>query len=275
VFDSFVAEAMKMVRRPAYWILLGIGTALALAFGYIIPYLIYTHPPKGMKPQDRADVLAAIVPHGWLGNEVGGFPLFGAAFVLIAGVLAAGSEYGWGTVATVLTRRPRRLDVLGGKLLALVGFALVYELAMIVPGAPASYLAARRLGAPVDWPSLLMSARALGSGQLVLGFWALAGALLAILFRGTALAIGLGLVYLFVVENLVSGFAGQLDALRAIQKLLPGVNAGALLAGIPGTKGSPGVSHVVGTGHALLLVALYATLIVLVASALFRQRDVA
>ncbi len=44
----------------------------------------------------------------------------GGLLMLILGVLVAGSEYGWGTIKTVLTRRPGRVAVFGGKVLVLV-----------------------------------------------------------------------------------------------------------------------------------------------------------
>jgi ABC-type transport system involved in multi-copper enzyme maturation permease subunit len=275
VVASFRAELIKQVRRPAIWIILAIAGGLSLLFGYIIPYIIYTHPPQGVSVQDQADILASMIPEGWLGNQIGGLALFGAAFCLIIGVLVTGSEYGWNTIATILTQRPGRLDVLGGKLLALVLIALVYEIVVVGPSAPASYIIARRLDAPMNWPSIAEFFGGMGAGLLLLCMWTLAGALLAILFRGTALAIGLGLVYLFIVENLITGFASRLSVLKTIEKLLPGVNGGALISAVAHSSGSPGVDHVMSATRGGITVAIYTLIVIVIASAVFRRRDVA
>jgi ABC-type transport system involved in multi-copper enzyme maturation permease subunit len=275
VIASFRAEIIKQVRRPAIWIILAIAAALSLLFGYIIPYIIYTHPPQGVSAQDQADILKSMIPEGWLGNQIGGLALFGAAFCLILGVIVTGSEYGWNTIATILTQRPGRLAVLGGKLLALVLIAVVYEIVVVGPAAPASYIVARRLDAPMNWPSIPQFFGGVGAGLLLLCMWALGGAFLAILFRGTALAIGLGMVYLFVIENLITGFAGRLSVLKTIEKLLPGVNGGALISAVSNTSGNPGVDHVISATRGGITVAVYAAIFVIIATVVFRQRDVA
>jgi ABC-type transport system involved in multi-copper enzyme maturation permease subunit len=272
---SFRAEFIKQVRRPAVWIILAIAAVLSLLFGYIIPYIIYTHPPQGVSVQDQSNILTSITPEGLLGNQIGGLVLFGAAFCLIIGVLVAGSEYGWNTIATILTQRPGRLDVLGGKLLVLVLIAVVYEIVIIGPALPASYIAARRLDAPTNWPSLAEFLGGVGAGLLLLCMWTLGGALLAILFRGTALAIGLGMVYLFVIENLITGFAGRLSVLKTIEKLLPGVNGGALISSISHSAGNPGVDHVISATRGGITIAIYTAIFVVIASIVFRRRDVA
>jgi ABC-type transport system involved in multi-copper enzyme maturation permease subunit len=275
VIASFRAELIKQTRRPAIRIILAIAAALSLLFGYIIPYIIYTHPPQGVTVQDQASILTSMIPEGWLGNQIGGLALFGAAFCLIIGVLVAGSEYGWNTIATILTQRPGRLDVLGGKLLILVLIALVYEILVVGSAAPASYIVARRLDAPMNWPAISAFFGGVGAGLLLLCMWTLGGALLAILFRGTALAIGLGLVYLFVIESLITGFAGRLSVLKTIEKLLPGVNGGALISAIPHASGNPGVDHVISATRGGITIAIYTAIFVVIASAVFRRRDVA
>lgn len=271
---SFVAELMKLVRRPAIWILIGIWLLLAILFGYVIPYYIYNHPPPRMRLGERLTLLAAMLPSGWLGNSLSGFPLFGGAFLLITGALVFGSEYGWGTIATILTQRPGRLSVLAGQLLALGALVVVFTLIVLGPDALASYIVARRLDAVIVWPSALEIARGLGAGLLILAVWIAAGALLAILFRGTALSIGLGLVYLFVIASLISGFTSQLRLLRILDRYLPRANAGSLAGSFTGAS-SPGITHSVSTTHAVIVLFAYGIGFLLLAAYVFRTRDVA
>lgn len=272
---SFVAELMKLTRRPAIWILIGIWFVLSILFGYIIPYIIYNNPPKEMSFTDRLTLLATMVPSGWLGASLGGFPLFGGAFLVITGALVTGSEYGWNTVATILLQRPGRLQVLLGKLLALGVFVIIFEIVVLGPNALASYLVARRLDATIAWPSATDILRGFGAGLLILAVWAVAGAFLGILFQGTSLSIGLGLVYLFVIASLISGFTGQLEILKTIDRYLPRANAGGLAGSFTGATGSPGISHLVSAAHGSIVLAIYGFAFLILSAYIFRTRDVA
>jgi ABC-2 type transport system permease protein len=50
--------------------------------------------------------------------------------------------------------------------------------------------------------------KSLGVGTLVMGMWTAAGVLVGVLARSPALAVGLGLVWSLVVENLLRGAPG-------------------------------------------------------------------
>ncbi|MGI9119016.1 MAG: ABC transporter permease [Acidimicrobiales bacterium] len=274
---SFMAEMAKLVRRPALWVLLALWFALALAFGYLIPYAVYSNPPTGISDVQQAQLLASLVPSGWLGNVVGGFPLFGAAMMVVATAMVVGSEYGWSTMATVMTQRPGRLQVLGGKLAALVVVAVAFEAVVFAPGALASSIITRAVGGPVDWPQAAEVLKVLGAGFLIFAVWAAIGSLLAVGLRSTSLPIGLGLVWLLVVEGLIAGFAGSLDLLATVRGGLPGANGGALAASfLPADfPDTPGVSSFTGPGHAVVVLAVWGVGAVLVTAWLLRRRDVA
>ena len=107
------------------------------------------------------------------------------------------------------------------------------------------------------------------------------GALLGFAFRGVALPIGLGVVWVLGVENLVSAVAGSLlTSLQSLRDLLPGVNAGSLVWSLaPGGGASgdapPGVTDAVTGGRATLGLALYVIAFAVAGAALIRRRDVA
>lgn len=273
--ESFFAEVMKLRRRPAMWVLLSLWFAMALAFGYVIPYLVFQNPPNGGAGIDRQQLLTSLVPAGWLGNVVGGFPLFGAALVLIAGILVAGSEFGWNTMGTVMTQRPSRLGVLSGKLGALAVMVALFELVVFAPGALASAIIARALDAPVDWPHATEMLRVFAGGFLILAAWAAIGVALAVLFRSTALPVGLGLVWLLVIESLVNGFGDQLGALGSLRQGLPGASAGSLAASfVSNLPDTPGVSAVTGPVHAAVVLLVWGIASITLASLFLRRRDV-
>lgn len=274
---SFQAEMAKLVRRPAMWVLLALWFALALAFGYLIPYAVYSNPPAGVSEVQQAQLLASVVPSGWLGNVVGGFPLFGAAMMVVATALVVGSEYGWSTMATIMTQHPGRLQVLGGKVAALVVVAVAFEAVVFAPGALASSIITGALDGPMDWPQAAEVLEVVGAGFLVLAVWAAIGMALAVGLRSTALPIGLGLVWLLVIEGLIAGFAGSLDLLGTIREGLPGANGGALAASFlpPDFPDTPGVTSFTSAGHAVVVLAVWGMGSILVTAWLLRHRDVA
>src|SRR4029450_13644520 len=147
---------------------------------------------------------------------------------MILGALAPGSEYGWGTMQTALTQRPSRLAVHGGKLAALAASTLAIVLATFALNATVASVIATVESRPLDFPSLAELAKGVGSGWLILGMWCGLGALLGFAFRGVALPIGLGVVWVLGGENLVSAVADSLlTGLRPLRDLLPGVTAAA------------------------------------------------
>jgi ABC-2 type transport system permease protein len=282
MIGSFQAEILKLRKRPATWVLGGVALALNLLFGYILPYSSWvTGDPndqtQGLDPQA---VLAGTLPGELVPTSLGGFPVFAGALALILGALAAGSEYGWGTMQTALTQRPGRLAVYGGKLLALATASLGIVLAIFALNAATAAVIATLESRPLDFPSLAELATGVGSGWLIMGMWCGLGALLGFAFRGVALPVGLGVVWVLGVENLVSAVADSLlTALQPLRDLFPGVNAGSLvwsLAPGGGSSGSapPGVVDAVAGGRATLALALYVAAFVAGGALLVRRRDV-
>lgn len=278
---SLSAELLKLRRRPATWVLGIIWFSLALFFGYAIPYLVYRlalNDPTVDVGAPPADLLRSILPENLISNGVSGFPLFGGAIALILGALVTGSEYGWGTLKTILTQRPTRLSVFVGKLLALGLVLIAFVLAVFVPGAIISFIIGQVENATMNWPSAWEVARGLGASWLILAAWASFGMLLAILFRGTALAIGLGLVWVLVIENLVRGVSFLLEFLETVYNGLLGANAGSVAAAFASTvqgEDAPGVVTAVGPTQATLVVIAYTVVFILLSALVFRQRDVA
>ena len=277
MFASVSAEVFTLRKRPALWLLGGVWLSLLVFFGYVLNWLSYR---SAEDPAAGQRILADALPANLVGNAVAGYALFGGAVVMIVGALVAGSDYGWGTLKTVLTQRPGRLRAHVGRVGALAVALLALVLVGFALSAGASAIVATAASEPLGWPVAADVVTGIAAGWLVLGMWCSFGLLLGTLARGPALAIGLGLVWALVLENLVRGFAALLEPLAAVQRMLPGANAGSLVAalgargGVGAEGGTPGVVAVVDGTQAALVLAAYVVGFVLVAGLLLHRRDV-
>lgn len=287
---SFRAESLKLRRRPAVWILGLVWLSFAVLVGYAIVYVALVNAPptplpegiseeerQQIREQDRRfqeDQLASLLPERVVSGVMTGFTQLGGAIALILGTLAVGAEYGWGTLKTIVTQRPSRPQVFGGKLLALLVVLVVLLVVIFAGSAAASYAIAGLEGEAADWPPIGAAIRAFGAGMLVMALWGAFGVLLATLFRSTALSVGLGLVYLLVLESLVLNLPIPNETFRNAREFFPGQNSTFLAnAFVEGPFAPP--DPPVEAWQAALVVAAYAAAFVLLAVLVFRRRDVA
>jgi len=181
----------------------------------------------------------------------------------------------------VLTQGPGRLAAFGGTMVALAILVIGVVLGTLAVDSGASVLLATIEGQPIDLASFGALAEAVGAGLLIFGMWAMAGMLVGTVARSPALAVGLGLVWTLVLENLLRGVSGLLSWLQPIADAFPGTAAGSLagvVGAVPeagGEDGTPGVLTVLGGGSATLLLVAYVIAFAGIAAALVRQRDLA
>ena len=114
------------------------------------------------------------------------------------------------------------------KFWALVVVLLVLSVLVMAAAAATSTVLALLDGHALQWPDPLTIVEATGALLLILVVWTSFGVLLAVICQQSALAIGIGLVYGFVVEGLIFGVFGSNPTLRNIEKAFPGANAQAL-----------------------------------------------
>jgi ABC-2 type transport system permease protein len=280
VLSTAAAELLKLVRRPAAWVLLAVAAILNQVFAYVVPYLSYTSGDGGGMSDGATphQLLASTLPDQLVANTIGGFAVFAGALALVLGALMFGGEYGWGTVKTMLTQRAGRATVLAGQFVALAVAVLTGVLVLYGLGAATSAAIALAEDQPMNWPSLLDLAQGIGYGWLILFTWAVLGAALGVLLRGIALPIGLGVVWVLGVENLVSAMADSvLDALQPVRDVLPGVNAGSLINTVLVNRPiepAPGVTDAVDGSRAVLTLGCYLVVAAAIALWTIRRRDV-
>lgn len=279
LWRSARAELLRLRRWPVTWILVGVWILLNIVFGYVFNWIAYSSgSAPAVGPQTGGDqLLAEMLPANLPAVLVQGMPMFGGAIVMILAALAVGSGYGWGTWKTVLTQGPSRTTAFGGTLLALgtIVIGLVLACAAVDLGV-ATMIAAIEDGSAA-LPAIGDLARGVGGGVLIMGMWASAGVLLGVLARGPALAVGLGLVWSLVVENLLRGVSGLIDGLPAVTDRLPGSSGGSLAGALGGAGeaqgGAPGVLDALSGSTAALWVAGYLVVFTAIAVLLIRRRD--
>jgi ABC-type transport system involved in multi-copper enzyme maturation permease subunit len=271
---SIRAELLLLRKRPSTWILLGMWATLAVVFAYAVAYVEYVNGTEGQ-------VLGPLLPDELVGKVLQGFPFFGGVLALMLGVLTFGGEYGFGTWKTAFTQGPGRMHVYASKLVA-VGLALVpFVLVVFGLGSVASTAIAFAEGGAVTAPAVGSLVGGMAAGWLILAVWAAFGAALAVLFRGTALATGVGILYAFVVEGLLSALTSQVGFVDRLAELFLRANGYSLVttAGVSREEiadAGPGsfVGPFVGGTQALVVLGAYGLAFVLVCGWLLRRRDV-
>jgi ABC-2 type transport system permease protein len=281
IVDVTRAQLFALVRRPAAWTIVAAMIVLNQVFSFLIPYISYSSSdPSGFDAGSTPEeLLAGMLPAQIVPNTLGGFPVFAGALALALGALVLGSEYGWGTFKTIVTQRPGRLSVLAGQLLAVVTFIAGTVLVLFALSALTSTGIALAEGESVTFPGFRHLADGYAGGVLVLSMWAGIGTALAVALRSVALPVGLGTVWALGIENLVSAMArSMLSALEPIRDVLPGVNAGSLVAALtPERIGSPppGVADTVSSTQAVTTLGAYVLVAVVIAAWSHTRRDVA
>ncbi|MFO8034773.1 MAG: ABC transporter permease subunit [Candidatus Bipolaricaulota bacterium] len=268
------AELLKLAKRPAVWVLFAVLFATMALFSYLFPYILLGLDIEGSAPTPGqvAVYRASLLPRGFVASSVSGVAGVGGTLALILGVLTMGSEYRWGTLKTITTQRSSRLT-LGASKLAGVGIvALLFTIAYFLTALVCSLGIAGLEGESFGLPAVGTIAAGLGTGWLILLTWSALGILLAVAFRGTGLAIGLGLVYQLLLEQLAVALPMPERMAEVLRAGLPGANATALAQHFADVQGL--VLRTVPVGQAAAVLAAYFALFVALAGVIFRRRDI-
>jgi hypothetical protein len=276
IVNSTRAEMLRLRKWSAIWVIVGAWLALSLAFGYVFNYVAYKTGDDNFAGDgaSNAQLLAELMPSAIPDVIVSGLPMFGGALAMVVGALVAGNGFGWGTWKTVFTQGPNRFSSVGGSLAAVTIFVFAMMTATLGLCAGVSVAIAATEGEAMTMPALSDLAQSFGAGFLVLEMWALLGFLVGVLAKGPALAVGLGLVWSLVVENLLRGVGSLLSGIETVTEALPGTAGGSLVGAIiGGPNGTPGVLDAISGERALLTVAAYVLVAAVAAVVVMRRRD--
>lgn len=225
------------------------------------------------------------LPRGWLTALIL-FAGFAPFFWPVLGGSWAGNEYGWGTIRSVLTRRPQRVEHIMAAvavLLAGVGLALLVVL-VVASGAGAVVAVLTHHGA-------VTSGIFTGSfvGTLLKGFvtaWYVSAFYLvlayvaATLFRSAAVGIGFGIgstLAEFILRGIFFGLGGFW---KVIAQHFPAVYTNDLVTQVVGPQLVPGSnlasvgSNAPGIAEAIVWLAVYLAIMLVAVAVTVRQRDV-
>lgn len=293
-------EWFKLRRRWMPWVLVVIAvliSQLGLWVGYAIHHsqdLRQFFDPQSSsstklttEEEETGDPLedsraSFFMPDSITGAINGAFGI-GGILVMILAASAAGAEYGWGTLRSVLTRGAGRWQVLASKLLLVLLMTAAGLLVVAVVAAAASLLAAvippDETGGLFDsgeWPEI-----ASFFGKVVYGLapYIVLGTFLAILTQSSAVSMAVGLGY-YVVELIVAPILRLNEALAVVADYLLGQIVGTWTA-----RGSVSVSVAVdGTVaerappeplEAFFVILAYIVVLAAAAFWVFQRRDVA
>lgn len=261
------SEWRKNRLRPAFLVGTGLIAALTV-LAYSANWYVAHHPTTG----DRAVSLSTLYPQHFVDNVLGaGFPL-GAALAIVLGAIFAGSDYGWGTLKTMLTQGPGRLTTWAGRVVVFTVWMGIMTAVLFVFGAAYSAVIALVEGATITWPAFDVITKGFGAIFLILVANGSIGLVLGVAIRQSAAALGAGLVYLLAVEAIAFRFIDSLNngAYDWIGKLFVDQNAGALLQSF-----TPAAAAAINSaGEAVAILVGYAVGLAIVAAGLVRVRDV-
>jgi ABC-2 type transport system permease protein len=268
---SIKAEWRKNRFRPAFLVSAGLIAGIVVLF-YSAEWYQATHP-GGVR--DAVSILT-LYPDQFVNNVMGAaFPL-GAAMAIVLGALIAGSEYSWGTLKTVFTQRPGRLATLTGRVVVFQAWMAIMTVIIFVVGAGYSAIIASAQGHALAWPAAIDIVKGIGAIWLVLAVNGSLGMALGVLFRQSAAALGVGLIYVTVLQIILVRFIVSFNggAYKWITNWFDGQNATALMNSFTSPAFGHATPPALSAEQAVLTLVGYLAVFIVAAAALLRQRDV-
>jgi hypothetical protein len=261
--ETFRSELIR-IWRPAFFAgigLMALSAALVSTFIFTSAEDRTAAAPTSEQGPSSYTVAEIASPGGFL-TALSAVSTLAGVILLVLWAVATASDYGTGLIRILVQAHPNRVTLLAGKIGALGVFTLlataVTTLVVVVFARPLARLEGIEIEAwKTDFASHLLE------GYLnftIAGLvWGLIGLALAVLTRSAAMAIGIGIGFLLVVEGLITIVAPDAGP------YLPGGTLSTLAAG-----GNDQLAW----GEALGLSVLYGVVAATVSLAAVRTRDI-
>ncbi|MBO9405087.1 MAG: ABC transporter permease [Thermomicrobium sp.] len=199
------AEWFKVTRRPMTWIALGILLAIMATLRLLLIALSFVSLPSAPGQEMPTNLFADLVTlPGAIADSVNFLPSTGIFALLVVAASFAGTEFAWGTIVPLLARGASRTRFVLAKALVALVVALLYLIATTVVGLVLGAIASQLHHGQIplewlqrDWREFLLA--------LLRAYWAtvpyvLAALAIALVFRSSALAMGMVLAYVIVEQ---------------------------------------------------------------------------
>jgi ABC-2 type transport system permease protein len=230
----------------------------------------------------RANLL---LPRAWLA-ALAYCSFFGPFFWPVIGGSWAGNEYGWGTIRSILTRRPQRITQAVSALMVLVAGVLIALIAIMVVATAASLVVAAATGNP-SWSSGLFGGsflttmmKGLLTAWYISSFYLVLAYSAGVIARSAAVGIGFG-IGSTLAEVVLSGIFGSLGGIwndiaqhfpfQYSRNMITQVVHGQLAPGSNLARVEPGTPS---ASQSLIALALYAGVLIALMLLFVRSRDV-
>ncbi len=190
------AELRRITTTKLWWIAL--ISIFLLSAGYA------ALPAAVALLQSRAGVAGSpFTDPGIIRSIYNGGNVLSRIMAMVVGIVAIGSEYRYGTLASSYLATPSRVRMLLGKAGALLIFGVIYGIASLAAGIlvavpfvltnNGSFL----LDQPETWRSIIL-------GVCSIALWTLIGMGIGILIKNMMVALAVGVIFGFLVEPIVS-----------------------------------------------------------------------
>jgi hypothetical protein len=190
------AELRRISTTKLWWIVL--ISIFVLSAGYA------ALPAVVALLQSREEVASSpFTDPGIVRSIYNGGNVLSRILAMVVGIVAAGSEYQYGTLASSYLATPRRIRLLLGKAEALLIFGVIYGITSVAAGILVSvpFVLAHSgtflLNEPATWRSIIL-------GVCSIALWTLIGMGLGILIKNMLSALVVGIILGFLVEPIVS-----------------------------------------------------------------------
>jgi ABC-2 type transport system permease protein len=271
MIGSIAAEFRKVRQRPALLVSVLVIVGI-IALVYVVSYIQALNPTAGQRGPVSLD---SLYPAAFVTNVISIVPVLVGAIAVVLGALSVGTEFQWGTIKTQLIQGPGRLTSLSAKFVMIATWMALLTIAFYGAAAAGSLGVALLQNHSITWPVASVIGKAFAATWLIATCYAMLGAGLAFAFRQSAAALGVGLVYVVVIQTILVGvlnsfFGGNY---KWITKLFDSQNAGSLTDSFLGTASAK--AALVGPTQAVLVLLAYVAIFAMVSGILARRRDIA
>jgi ABC-2 type transport system permease protein len=272
-----LAELFKLRKRRMTWILLIIMAAF-FCLMFFATYGITSSPPPRM-PEAAVDTIKTSLQFPDAFNLI--FSTAATILTLLLIILVAssiGSEYGWGTVRQILTRRGIRYQFVISKLVSFIVIAIIGLIIAFIFGFILAIVTSNLLGS-INWDFVTASFISnlfenFGWTLFTLLPYILMASFFAFLGRSAIAGIGGGLGFYFIEAIAVSIFNQSGGWLSNIPDFLIGPNVDVLLPSSFFTQGPFSSGDImISTLHASLTLTVYCIVFLIISWFMFRKRD--